>query len=63
MIACLMIAGHPHPLLCHVAELTKMSPEDLQARISEPNDDGFGIRNTEARIALMRGISMQNASI
>ena len=53
-----MIAGHPHPLLCHVAELTKMSPEDLQARISEPNDDGFGIRNTEARIALMRGISM-----
>ena len=59
MIACLMIAGHPSAsTFVHVAELTKMSPEDLQARISEPNDDGFGIRNTEARIALMRGISM-----
>jgi len=58
VLTALGVSGHPHPLLSHIAGLTKMSSESLQTRILESNDDEFGIRNTEARIALMRGISL-----
>lgn len=58
VLSALGVSGHPHPLLCHIAELTKMTPEDLHSRLSNTNDEGFGIKNTEARIASMRGISI-----
>ena len=35
-----------------------MSSEDLRTRILESPDDRFGIRKTEARITLMRGIPL-----
>ena len=56
VLTALGVSGHPHPLLMHIAELAKMSSEDLQTRIIESTDDKYGIRSTETRIALMRGI-------
>ncbi len=56
VLSALGVSGHPHPLLSHVAELSSMDAESLQARIMESEDDEFGIRRAEVRIALMRGI-------
>jgi hypothetical protein len=58
VLSALGVSGHPHPLLSHIAELAKMTPEDFLNRMAEASDDGFGIRNTEVRIALMRGLSI-----
>ena len=58
VLTALGVSDHPHPLLSHISELTKMSAESLQTRILESQDDGFGVRSTEAKIALMRGISI-----
>jgi hypothetical protein len=58
VLSALGITGHPHPLLCHLVELLKMDPESLQARILEQRDDVFGVRQTDMKIALMRGINI-----
>jgi len=56
VLSALGVSGHPHPLLSHVAELSSMDSESLQARIVESADDEFGLLKTEVRIAQMRGI-------
>ena len=58
VLSALGVTGHPHPLLCHVVELVNMDPESLQARILEQRDDVFGVRQTDMKIALMRGINI-----
>lgn len=54
------VTGHPHPLLSHVAELCKMDPDALKARINVSYEGetstAKAIRSAEARISLMRGI-------
>jgi len=55
------VAGHPHPLLSHIAEISKMDLEALQQRISTLDGEtqiAKAIANTEAKIAMMRGISL-----
>ncbi len=59
VLTALGVSGHPHPLLSHISELAQMTPEDLQNRMLESSDDGYGIRNTEVRIAQMRGVSIK----
>ena len=56
VLSALGVSGHPHPLLSHVSELSSMDAESLQARILESEDDEFGIRRAEIRIAIMRGV-------
>lgn len=58
VLSALGISGHPHPLLGHLVELVKMDPESLQARILEQRDDVYGVRRTDMKIALMRGIAI-----
>jgi conserved oligomeric Golgi complex subunit 7 len=58
VLSALGISGHPHPLLGHLVELVKMDPESLQTRILEQRDDVYGIRRTDVKIALMRGIAI-----
>ncbi len=56
VLSALGVSGHPHPLLSHIAELSSMDAESLQARIMESEEDEFGVRRAEIRIALMRSI-------
>ena len=58
VLTALGVQGHPHPFLMHVAELAKMNVEDLQTRLLESSDDGYGLQKTELRIARMRGIPL-----
>lgn len=61
VFSALGVAGHPHPLLSHIAELAVLSPEELgdQIRSRDPsNEVETAMRSIEARIALRRGISV-----
>lgn len=62
VFSALGVAGHPHPLLGHFAELAQMSPEDLAEKITARDDRGdpvlAAVRASEVRIALMRGVQM-----
>merc|ERR1711957_619329 len=59
VFSALGVAGHPHPLVSHMATLATLSDVDLKAHI-EPRNSASEVENAlravEARIALIRGI-------
>ena len=61
VFSALGVAGHPHPLVSHVATLAALSDGDLEAQIKSRNtssDCENALRAIEARTALRRGISI-----
>ncbi len=61
VFSALGVAGHPHPLITHVAGLAMLSEEDLETQIKSRNPASeveSALRAVEARIALRRGISI-----
>jgi len=61
VFSALGVAGHPHPLVSHVATLATLSDGDLEAQIKSRNtssDFENALRAIEARTALRRGISI-----
>lgn len=61
VFSALGVAGHPHPLVSHMATLATLSDVDLKAHI-EPrhgtSDVENALKGVDARIALIRGISL-----
>jgi hypothetical protein len=61
VFSALGVAGHPHPLVSHLAELAILSDDDLSAHIlrrDRSNSVEGALRAVEARIALLRGVSL-----
>lgn len=61
VFSALGVAGHPHPLVTHLAELATLSDDELRDHIMARNrgDKAQGaLRSVEARIALLRGVSV-----
>ncbi len=61
VFSALGVAGHPHPLVTHLAELASLSDDDLKAHILSRNRTSIGegaLRSVEARVALLRGVSL-----
>lgn len=59
VFSALGVAGHPHPLVSHMATLATLSDSDLKAQIESRNSASEvenALRAVEARIALIRGI-------
>jgi len=60
VFSALGVAGHPHPLVSHFAELANLPDEDLKSHVLQRDrNDSLqdALRAVEARIALMRGLS------
>jgi hypothetical protein len=57
VLSALGVNGHPHPLLNHILELTKLSPDELKARMVTVPDDSYGLRKIESRLLQIRGSS------
>jgi hypothetical protein len=61
VFSALGVAGHPHPLVSHLAELANLSDADLTAHIStrdRSNSVQGALRAVEVRVALLRGVSV-----
>jgi hypothetical protein len=61
VFSALGVAGHPHPLVSHLAELATLSDQDLKDHIlarDRGNTAEGALRSVEARVALLRGISV-----
>eukprot|EP00536_Pseudo-nitzschia_multiseries_P000150 jgi/Psemu1/282127/fgenesh1_pg.3_\ len=61
VFSALGVAGHPHPLVSHVAALAELSDDELEAQIQSRNTGSEiegALRAVEARVALRRGISI-----
>ena len=61
VFSALGVAGHPHPLVSHLATIARLSDNELEAQIKSRDQDSEvenALRAVEARIALLRGISM-----
>ena len=59
VFSALGVAGHPHPLVSHLAELAVLTSDDLKERISSWDRSVAvegAMRAIEVRIALLRGI-------
>ena len=59
VFSALGVAGHPHPLVSHLAELANQSDGDLRAQISSRDRNNpveSALRAVEVRMALLRGI-------
>mmetsp|Transcript_14433 Transcript_14433/g.27139 ORF Transcript_14433/g.27139 Transcript_14433/m.27139 type:complete len:999 (+) Transcript_14433:817-3813(+) len=54
VLTALGVSGHPHPLLIHILELTKLSAEELESRIVDAPDDIYSLKNIETRLLQMR---------
>lgn len=62
VFSALGVAGHPHPLVTHLATLASLSDDELQDHImsrSRVEIAESALRSIEARVALMRGVSFQ----
>lgn len=61
VFSALGVAGHPHPLVSHVASLVVLAEEELHDHVTS-RDRGEvlqgALRSIEARIALLRGVSI-----
>ena len=60
VFSALGIAGHPHPLLGHVAEITLLDTEGLVQQIAgrdQGNSIGAFLASTETQLAQLRGVS------
>lgn len=59
VFSALGVAGHPHPLVSHIAELATLSDQDLRdhilARDRTKTVEG-ALRSVETRVALLRGV-------
>ena len=61
VFSALGVAGHPHPLVSHLAELANLSDDDLTAHISTRDRNNAvqgALRAVEMRVALLRGVSV-----
>jgi hypothetical protein len=61
VLAALGVPGHPHPLVSHVAELSTMESDELQAQIQSRDRNApieLAVRLIEKRIAIIRGIAV-----
>jgi hypothetical protein len=61
VFSALGVTGHPHPLVSHLAELSTLSDQDLKDHIlarNRANTVEGALRSVEARVALLRGISV-----
>eukprot|EP00934_Nitzschia_sp_Nitz4_P001908 Nitzschia sp. Nitz4//scaffold20_size174350//145527//148397//NITZ4_002126-RA/size174350-processed-gene-0.71-mRNA-1//1//CDS//3329541881//1908//frame0 len=61
VFSALGVAGHPHPLITHVAELARLSDDELRSHIlgRDRSDVVQGaLRAVEARVAVLRGVSV-----
>jgi len=61
VFSALGVAGHPHPLISHVATLTMLSDFDLKAQIESRNSTTVVenvLKAVETKIALIRGVCM-----
>ena len=61
VFSALGVAGHPHPLVSHLAELANLPDEELKGQVlqRDRNDSlQSALRAVEARIALLRGLSL-----
>jgi conserved oligomeric Golgi complex subunit 7 len=59
VFSALGVAGHPHPLVSHLAELTVQNDADLMALVASRNRSNAvegALRAVEVRVALLRGI-------
>ena len=59
VFSALGVAGHPHPLVSHLAELANLSDGDLREQISSRDRNNpveSALRSVEVRVALLRGI-------
>lgn len=62
VFSALGVAGHPHPLVSHLASLATLSDADLEAQIrarDRSSDVQGALRAVEARIARLRGIGIE----
>ena len=60
VFSALGVAGHPHPLVSHLATLASLSEDDLKDHIlarGRSNPVEGALRAIEVRIALLRGVS------
>jgi hypothetical protein len=60
VFSALGVAGHPHPLVSHLAELANLPDDDLKNHVLQRDrSDSLqaALRAVEARIALLRGLS------
>jgi hypothetical protein len=61
VFSALGVAGHPHPLVSHLAELANLSDDDLSAHILTRDRSNLveeALRAVEVRMALLRGVSV-----
>jgi hypothetical protein len=61
VFSALGVAGHPHPLLSHLAELSILSDDDLRSQVASRDRNmpvEGAIRAVEVRITLLRGIAI-----
>ena len=59
VFSALGVAGHPHPLVSHLAEISALSDDDLKMQITGRSKDdpvAAAMRSVEARMALLRGM-------
>jgi conserved oligomeric Golgi complex subunit 7 len=62
VFSALGVAGHPHPLVSHLASLATLSDADLEAQIrarDRSSDVQGALRAVEARIARLRGVGIE----
>ena len=61
VFSALGVAGHPHLLVSHLAELANLSDDDLSAHILTRDRSNLveeALRAVEVRMALLRGVSV-----
>lgn len=61
VFSALGIAGHPHPLVSHIATLASLPEGELEAEIQSRNRNSVvenALRYVEMRLAMLRGISV-----
>lgn len=61
VFSALGVAGHPHPLVSHFAELSVLSDEELRSHIlarDRTDTRQAALRSIEARMALLRGVAL-----
>ena len=61
VLAALGVSGHPHPLICHIAEISSMEEEVLKEMIQNRDPKSglsAALRAVEIRFARMRGIKV-----
>lgn len=61
IFSALGVAGHPHPLVSHLAQVASLPDDDLRSHIAgrdRSNEAESALRAIETRVALLRGISI-----